>query len=408
MAKQPQIGYKSGSESVIKERPNRLAATQYVAAQQNRGRQIIDDWMKALRAAENPEKPNRELLYKLYLNLLIDGDLSAEWETKRKLRFLGAPFNLFKEDGKPDEEATAFLRQEWFYKTLGWALDSKLLSTSVVEVKTLTADGKIDDVELIKRRHIIPEKGIFIQKVGDEKGVLYREDPTVSPWIFEIGDAFDFGLLAKAAPYILFMRFALSAWSEYAEKFVMPVRVGKTNTKDAESLNRLDRMMLDMATASYAILDKDEEFDFIETSKTDGSSVFEKLINKCNATVSKLLNGAVIGEASQGGSRSKEEVGQNITDLVTNGDFMWWEMYFNQRMIPKLIAMGYPFEGLRLEFDRPKDLQALLKIVTGLLEYYDVPEEYIIDTFGVPVVKKAEPKQTTGKASAKGSAGFFD
>jgi hypothetical protein len=52
------IGFKSNGAVVKTERPNRLALTQFVASQQQRGRQMINDWLKALQAAENPEKPN--------------------------------------------------------------------------------------------------------------------------------------------------------------------------------------------------------------------------------------------------------------------------------------------------------------------------------------------------------------
>lgn len=382
------VGYKSDATKEITVRPNRLAEKAFVAAQQQRGRQLIDDWIKALRAAENPDKPNRELLYKMYHNLLSDGDLTSEWETRRKLRFTGATFNLYNADSKPEEEATKMLKGQWFHRLLALALDSKLFGHSLVEIKGITGEGLIGEVALIKRRHVIPEKGLFIEKIGDEKGILFREDQKYAPWLFEFGEDDDLGLLAKAAPYIMFLRFALSAWSEYAEKFVMPVRIAKTNTKDTESLNRLENMMIDMATASYGILDKEEEFEFIETSKTDGSSVFDKLISTCASKLSKLLNGSVIGEASQGGSRSKEEVGQDLQDYVTNGDMMWFEGIMNQTILPRLIAMGYPFEGLSFEFERSKDLKFQLEVVTQLMTGYDIPEDYITDTFGVPVTKK--------------------
>jgi len=405
--KQTGIGFKSQGATVKTERPNRLALTQFVASQQQRGRQMINDWLKALQAAENPEKPNREQLYKLYHNLLMDADLTAEWETRRKLRVVGAGFNLYDSNNKPVEEATKLLEQKWFMDIINHAFDSKLLGHSLIEVKSITADGLIGDVSLINRRFVIPEKGIHVTKIGDEKGVLYREDPIYAPWIFEFGESNDFGLLAKAAPYILFLRFALAAWSEYAEKFVMPVRVGKTNTKDKESLNRLDSMMLDMATASYAILDKDEEFDFIETSKTDGSNVFDKLITTCAGKLSKLINGAVIGEGTNGGSNAKEQVGQDMQDLVTNADMMWFEGIMNQELIPRLALMGYPFTDLTFKFNRLDDLQSELKIVTGLLEYYDIPENEITDKFGWSVTKKETPQPGKDKKIQANSAGSF-
>lgn len=403
------VGFKSNGAMVKTERPNRLASTQFVASQQQRGRQLINDWLKALQAAENPEKPNRELLYKLYHNLITDADLTAEWETRRKLRVLGSGFMLYDINNKPVEDASKLLQQKWFTDLINFAFDSKLYGHSLVEVKSLTQDGLIGDVQLLNRRHVIPEKGLHVVKVGDEKGVLYREDPAVAQWLFEFGEDRDLGLLAKAAPYVLFLRFALSAWSEYAEKFVMPVRVGKTNTKDTESLNRLDSMMLDMATASYAILDKDEEFQFIETSKTDGSNVFDKLIATCAAKLSKLINGSVIGEGTTGGSNAKEQVGQDIQDLVTNGDMMWFEGIMNQTILPRLTLMGYPFQDLTFEFNRMDDLQSELTIVQGLLQHFDIPEDEITDKFGWTVTKKDPTAAATPtNVTATGSNSFFE
>lgn len=406
MAKKNAIGYKADGPAMETVRPNRLTEKMFVAAQQQRGRQLIDDWTKALRAAENPENPTRELLYKLFHNILSDADLTTEWETRRKLRFIGTEFSLNDAENNLNDDATKLLQKKWFSELMKFALDSKLFGHSLVDVKSLTVEGLIGNIDLLPRRHIIPEKGLWIEKVGDAKGILYREDLAYSPWLFEFGDPKDLGLLSKVVPYILFQRFALSAWSEYGEKFVMPLRVAKTNTKDNESLNRLDTMMLDMATASYAILDKEETIEFVTSGATDGSSVYEKLMNMCSSKISKLLNGSVIGEASNGGSNAKEQVGQDIQDEVTIGDLQWWEGVMNQEIIPRLIVMGYPFDGLTFKFSRTEDLQALWKIYDGILKYYEIPEEHITDKFNVPVTKRATPIATTN-ATAKGS-GFFD
>lgn len=401
-------GYLANGPLKEVERPNRLTEKMFIAAQQQRGRQLIDDWIKALRAAENPEKPNRELLYKLFHNLLSDADLTTEWETRRKLRFKSTEFTLNDADNNPVDEATKLLQTKWFTEMMAHALDSVLFGHSLLDVKSLTPEGMIRNISLLPRRHVIPEKGLWIEKIGDEKGILYREDPAYATWLFEFGDPKDLGLLSKAAPYILFQRFALSAWSEYGEKFVMPLRVAKTNTKDTESLNRLDSMLLDMATASYAILDKDETIEFVKDSSTDGSSVYEKLMNMCAAKISKLFNGSVIGEATQGGSRSKEEVGQDIQDLVTVGDLQWWEGIMNQEIIPRLTMMGYPFDGLTFKFSRTEDLQALWKIYDGILKYYEIPEEHITDKFNVPVTKRETPISGGNSGTEARGGDFFD
>lgn len=394
---------------IIKDRPNRVSDQIFVAAALARGRQLIDDWQKALRAAESTSDPNRELLYRLYHNLLIDADLHSEWETKRKLRFLGGTFNLVDQDGNIDIEATKMLRKKWFLDLLNHAFDSKLLGHSLIEVFKVNDQGLIAQVKLVNRRHVIPEKGLFVPKVGDKKGVLYRQDPNLYRWMFEFGEDHDLGILSKCAPYILFMRFALSAWSEYAEKFAMPIRVGKTNTVDTTSLNRMDAMLLEMATASYAIIDKEEELELVESSRTDGSNVFDKLIAKCEAKLSKLINGSVTGDASQGGSRAKEQVGQDIQYLVTNSDYTWFESIMNDSIIPQLIALGYPFSGLTFEYEKPKDTEGLLKIISQLAQHYKIPTDWITENFGVPVEELDVPKPNNSiQAAARGGdVGFF-
>lgn len=412
MAKQNNVQKIAGQNKpveIIKDRPNRVNDQIFVAAALARGRQLIDDWQKALRAAESTSDPNREQLYKLYHNLLIDADLHSEWDTKRKLRFLGGNFNLVDQEGNVNPEATKMLQKKWFLDLLNHALDSKLMGHSLVEVHKINDQGLIAQVKLVNRRHVIPEKGLFVPKIGDKKGIFYRQDPNLYRWMFEFGEDTDLGILAKCAPYILFMRFALSAWSEYAEKFAMPIRVGKTNTVDNTSLNRMDAMLLEMATASYAIIDKDEELELIESSRTDGSNVFDKLIGKCEAKLAKIMNGSVTGDASQGGSRAKEQVGQDIQYLVTNSDFTWFESIMNDSIIPQLIGLGYPFAGLTFEYEKPKDTDSLLKIVTELAKHYKIPNDWITENFGVPVEDLPTPEAAPViRPTAKGGDhGFF-
>lgn len=379
-----QIGYKN--TDTVTERPNRLM-DQFILSTTSRGRKTIDNWRKALQAAENADTPNRKLLYDLYDELAIDADLRAEWEQRRKLRILGADFDLVDEAGKPNPEATEMLMNTWFRDFISYALDSQLWGHSLIELGSeLDENGLIASVDLCPRAWVIPEKGLFVNQVGDTTGIEYRTDPKYVPWLIEVGKKRDLGLLNNLAPYILFLRFAMSAWSEFAEKFGMPARVVKTDTVDTKNVNRLYDMLDQMGTAFFAVIGKDDELDWVETAKTNGD-IYRQLVEMCMSKISKLLNGAVIGEASQGGSRSKEEVGMDISTLITGGDMMFIENLM-KHALPKLIAIGYPFEGLKFRYQRKGDMQAQWTIVSGILEYYNVPAEYITDTFGVPVEAK--------------------
>jgi hypothetical protein len=108
----------------------------------------------------------------------------------------------------------------------------------------------------------------------------------------------------------------------------------------------------------------------------------------CAAKIAKIINGAVIGESAQGGSRAKEEVGENIQHLVTLGDMTWMEGYMNDHVLPKLVNLGYKLEGLTFRFNRPENLAKLWEMYKGMLEHYDIEPDHIQDVFNIPVKKR--------------------
>lgn len=392
----------------VKERPNRLLSS-VIASSNARAKKDINQWRTALQQAENVDNPKRILLYNLYFEILLDSDLSADME-KRILEVLGTEFNLIDSTGKNDIEATKLLKKSWFTNLMRYAMESIFWGHSLVEIDALNETGEVVKVSLVPRRHIIPEKGIFTIKQGDEKGVLFREDKNVLPFTFEFGEKNNLGLLNKCAPHVLYMRFAQAGWSEFCEIFGMPVRYAKTNTKDKESLNRLQQMMIDMATASYAVIDKDETLEFIETAKSDGE-VYNGLLKLCSAKLSKLILGSVIGEATDGGSRAKEQIGLQIQEKITKADKKWVEDLVNELILPKLIALGYPLADKTFAFEKTKDIEAEIKVATLALQHYEVPPKYFTDTFGVPVGQQkmnvAPIENDDPKTKAEGSNDFF-
>ena len=111
----------------------------------------------------------------------------------------------------------------------------------------------------------------------------------------------------------------------------------------------------------------------------------------CANKISKLILGSVIGEASNGGSRAKEEVGMSIQEKITKADKKWWSDIVNEEIFPKLIALGYPLDGKKFVFEKTKDILAELKVAEVIINNYEVDPQYIVDTFGVPATKtKAE------------------
>lgn len=373
---------------MAKSRPNKVLDN-IVLSNTARARKNINQWRTALQQAENVENPKRTLLYNLYSELVLDAHLTAEHQ-KRKLAVRGSDFSLINDNGEIDLEKTALLERPWFFDFMDHYIDTIFWGHTVIQIDDLNEDGEISNTRLVNRKHIIPEKGLFVYRESDEKGVFYREDKKFAPWLIEIGKPDDFGLLNQAAPHILIKRFSQSAWSEFTEIFGMPIRYGTTNVKDKESLNRMEQMMINMGTAAWAVIDNDEQIEFLESIKTNGD-VYDNLIKRCNSELSKLINGAVIGEDTNGGSRSKEEVGERTSDMISTADKQSLEGFVNFTLLPQLINLGYPLEGLTFSFNKNKDIKGLWAIAQGLLNHYDIDEDYIEETFGIPVTKKPTP-----------------
>lgn len=380
-------------------RPNRVVDT-IIRSNISRAKKDLTIWRSALRAAEDVNRPRRHYLYQLYHELVLDTTFIKE--SKKRLRGVRkSAFSVYDlNTGEADADLTAMLVQPWFYQLLEYAIDTNWWGHSLVQIDEFEL-GQIKKISLIDRRHVRPESHEFVKSITDEKGVNYAEDAYYD-WLFEFGKTDDLGLLNPLAPNILFKRFAKSAWSEFCEIFGMGIRTGKTNTRDTQSVDRMEQMMIDMGRASYAVIDKDEELEIVQTNKSDGK-IYEGLINLCKSEISEAMIGAVTGTDSQGGSRSKEEVGERTGNDAIEDDKEMIEGYMNTQIIPKLVKLGYPLEGKAFRFEKAKDMDQIWKVVQGLLTHYNVDEEFINETFGVPVEKRLAPTDP----QLKGNPVFF-
>lgn len=382
-----------------KNRANRLT-DDIVPASIARARKTINSWRSAQRAAENRDRPNRTLYYNLTDELELDAHLSSEMQ-KRDMAIIGSEFELVDSNGDGDQEKTHSLQQPWFYDCLKYYMDKYKIGHTLIQVDDFEP-GEIKSVSRVPKRHVIPEFGVFVKRMGDEKGIVYRDNPKYEPWLFEAGDKYDLGLLNKSAPYILYKRFALGAFSEFVELFSSPIRVAKTNTKDIEGMNRLEDMMIKMATSSYMIIDSEEEAELIEAAKSNGE-VHLGIMKFCDNQISKLWSGSVIGEDSASGSRAKEEVGERTAAGIIQAIKREIEGWVNQVMIPKLIDLGYPLDGMTFQFRKSVDLDSLWKKTMDALNHYNVPEAFINETFNIPTEGR---KQNVNPANL--SNNFFD
>lgn len=378
----------------------------------SRSRQDIKTWNSDMDMAR-AEEPKNWPLQLLYNEILIDAHLTSQIEN-RKQQVFSAEFSLKNAKGDVDEAQTALLKNLKAYRQItNQMLDSRNFGYSLVELQlTKTDKGNQIDVIPIPRTNVVPQLGVFHNDYSeDSKPVYYREMPEFGTWILEFlpdGNAgnFDLGLLNKAVPHVLFKRFAQSCWSELCEIYGIPPRVMKTNTQDPILLGRAEQMMRDMGAAAWFIIDETEEFEWAKGVDTNGD-VYKNLMTVCRDEISLLFSGAVIGQDTVNGNRSKEETSQNMLWELVKSDMAMLESYWNNIVIPALIKIGVLKGDIRFEFEPSEDIDQLFKFTTGLLPFKEIDNEWLKNKFGVEVIGDKTSPLNPPKEGNQNAADFF-
>ena len=373
-------------------------------------RQDIAKWKAALNNAKNVDNPKRFDLYNLYDVILDDTTLSSQIQN-RKLDTLGATFNLKNKGGDIDTELTASIQNtEWMNNIIEAILDTRYHGHSLIELD-FKPDVDGNDVlfsELIPRQNVIPKQGYFYPDYTEDKFLKYREQPEYGTWLLEFGNNTDIGLLNKAVPHVLFKRFGQSCWSELCEIYGIPPRVYKTDTQDPQAVARGKRMMQDMGSAAWFIIDSTEEFEWAKGVTTNGD-VYQNLLNFCDMQNSILISGAVLGQDTKNGSYGKEEAGQKLLNKLVLADMALVEMYMNSRVIPALVKIGIVPTDYIFEWEIDEDLEALWKkTVDSSNMGFEIDADWLKRTFKVEIIgKKKEPEQQN-KLNFNFGKDFFD
>lgn len=366
-------------------------------------RKDIKDWLSAQQMALAAENAKRYPYYNLIAEILKDLHLRSQINN-RMLKSLSKPFVLKDKAGKTNDELTLLFNNKAFVYGVNKAiLETVYYGHSLIE---FNYNGLELTTTLIPRQNVDPVAGlIFYDYTDDGKKVEYRKQKEYGSWLMEFGEQKDLGLLNGCVPHVLFKRFAQSCWSELAEIYGIPPRVMKTNTQDAVMTNRAKKMMQDMGSAAWFIIDDSESFEFAKGVNTNGD-VYKNLIQLCNNEMSMGISGAVVGQDTVNGTSAKETVSISIVQDLVDSDLTLLEQAWNTTVIPGLVALGILPEGTTFGYDPTEDLQQLWKMTTEAANFLDIDPEWVKTKFGLQVlgVKKTD---TSTKLNFNVTESFF-
>ncbi|MCR5394179.1 MAG: DUF935 domain-containing protein [Bacteroidales bacterium] len=355
----------------------------------------IKAWRHAWQLAINVESPNRSALYDIYRDASIDLHLSG-CIGQRKGFVMARSFEVIDADGKKNEEAMHYFEQSWFKLFMRYALDSIYWGHSLIELGDVTTDGDgcicYDGVKLIPRKHVIPEFGRVVINVGDDchSGIDYRQPP-YSDWLIEVGQPDDLGLYLKAASQTIPKKNALAFWDTFAEIFGMPMRIARTNVRDDKELAKMEEMMSSMATEFWGIFQEGTDIEIKESTKGDAFNVYDRRIDRANSELSKLIIGQTM-TIEDGSSLSQSETHLEVFQNLVESDCDMLRDVINNQLIPRMIAHGFPVQGLRFDWDystdyTPEQQRSYEELVVN---NYEVDPNYFAEKYGMPVGERRQ------------------
>lgn len=361
----------------------------------------ISDWVNSLNSAYSIFNPTRRRLYDLYENISTDAQVISTRQkriiaiTNKKIEFIC--------DGHIDEELREKFQSPWFWKMLGYAMDSLFWSHSLIEFKL--ENGEVCDVKLIPRQNVRPDfKDILLDPNNLTSSLPYTESQ-ISDYTIEIesNQIFKFGLYGVLAPYVLYKRGSLGDWAQFCELFGLPFREVTYDPFDPDSRNKAQKAMENMGGAGYVVLPNGTSVKIHDSNKTGAKDTFDGLARFCDEQISKTVLGQTMTTDS-GSSKSQAEVHGEAEDSINLNDIIWIEYWLNWELKKKLIKFGYPVEKGRFQFEMTKQIPLVerIKMDMELAKVIEIPADYWYDTYNIPEPKDFKETKAKGTPSPKG------
>lgn len=361
-------------------RPGQTGQRTIVLTQPKRFGKDISDYIASVNAFENVDYSRRYKLYDLYSDILMDTHLSSVID-KRVQAVLSSVIE-FRRNGKVDESINLQIRSPWFRNFINDVMMAKFWGFSLFQ---FYKDKQWINYDLIPRKHADPVRRLILRHQTDITGTSWDE----YPHLLFVGQPDDLGLLAKAAPWVIYKRNTTADWAQFSEVFGMPIREYIYDTDDDEARQRAIDDAENSGSLAVLIHSRDSEMKLVESgNKTGSADLYERFCERCNSEISKLILGNTLTtEASEKGTQALGTVHKKGEDRIAESDRAGILDVLNYDATDTLAAMGINTEGGEFFYPDPKeiDLFAKANILTRLRTTFSLPmsDDYLYEQFGI-------------------------
>ena len=343
----------------------------------------IRTWRNAMMYAESITNPNRQPLYDLYHDILLDAYLTA-LINKRINAVLNQPIKLINKKGEV-EHITRMVQSEGFLSIIADLLHTKFWGSTLIEFN-FDPDNHSVIGHLVDRRHVKPAKKIVCRYPADMEGISY-DKPPYKHYTLEAGRPDDLGLLLKAAPLVLYKRGVLADWSQFAEIFGMPFRKGTYNGFDDNARHKLEVAIKNSGSAAWAIIPEGTDIEFIPNNSSGSSQLYDELRKACNNELSVLILGQTLTtDQGERGARSLGEVYYEVQEMINSEDRIFILNTLNEKLLPLLQYHGYDTQDGKFVFDEVEtiDTSESLDMDIKLDAQIPIDDDYFYEKYNIP------------------------
>lgn len=361
-------------------RPGQKGPATIVLTQPKRFDIDISDYRTAVRSAENVDYSRRYKLYDLYSDISMDTHLFSVIEKRRNAILSGAI--EFRRNGKPDEAVNEQICSPWFRRLITDILDATFWGFSLLQ---FYKNGEWIDYDLIPRKHADPVRRIILRHQTDITGISWDEYPD----LLFVGSKEDMGLLAKAAPWVIYKRNTIADWAQFSEVFGTPIQEYIYETDDDEARQRALDDAANAGSLAVFVHSKETELQLREAgNKTGTADVYDRFSERCNSEISKLfLGNTLTTESSENGTQALGTVHKQVEDRLAQADRKGILDVLNYDMTDIFAAMGINTAGGMFCFPEKKEIEPEKKVVilAQLKTNFNLPvnDDYLYEEFGI-------------------------
>lgn len=410
--------YAAGVAKDLRNQANarKQAIDKIIEDQIDRIKQDIATWRQAIEWAEDPNDPDPFQLYQLYLDIMDDDQVQSTRQ-QRVAKATGGKIQLKDPDNEVNEEATAVLikpdgtPQPWFREFLQICMMAKFYGYSISQFRP-PINGKFQinlkngdkPVEPIPHENMVPRLRAIRKDINtsvqDEENLIPVWGGTGSDWLIACGKDKDLGLLNKVAPFWIYKK-VFGSWTQHANIFGMPLRIGRTNIFDKERFKNMLEMLEGMDKATWAALHPDDNVEFVSNNQGsgNGSDIYKNLVEKCDQAIAKIMLSQT-GTTDEKSFAGSAEVHSEVMDSVIWSDKLDLAAVIDEQLIPFLKRIGMLPEDAEVfaswELDDEVGLKEWAEIIQSLATYFDLDPDEVGRKFNLTLEAK-EAVATPGK-----------